>query len=196
MERFPNLVIVYSEGQVGRMPYEIERADKLWAERATTPSAGTSLPHKPSSLHPPPHLRCVFDDEIGLKNRAPSGWIRSASRRTTRTPTAPSRTARRWPATSAPRLLRRGGDLEVPPWQRHPLLRPRALRRHQESETSHRLHRQRCRDNIAAAATSPDRYCSSTSAPAMTAVVMVFCSPDRRCRSASVTIARFLIWSA
>ena len=68
LERFPDLVISYSEGQVGWMPYVIERADKLWAERGDN-SFGTSLPHKPSSYIHHRIYGCVFDDEIGLKNR-------------------------------------------------------------------------------------------------------------------------------
>ncbi len=68
LERFPNLVIAYSEGQVGWMPYVIERADKLWAERGDN-SFGTSLPHKPSSYIHHRIYGCVFDDEIGLQNR-------------------------------------------------------------------------------------------------------------------------------
>ncbi len=68
MERFPTLVIAYSEGQVGWMPYVLERADKLWAERGDN-SFGTSLPHKPSSYLHHRIYGCVFDDEIGLKNR-------------------------------------------------------------------------------------------------------------------------------
>jgi predicted TIM-barrel fold metal-dependent hydrolase len=68
MERFPDLVIAYSEGQVGWMPYVIERADKLWAERGDN-SFGTSLPHKPSSYIHHRIYGCVFDDEIGLQNR-------------------------------------------------------------------------------------------------------------------------------
>jgi hypothetical protein len=68
MERFPELVIAYSEGQVGWMPYVIERMDKLWAERGDN-SFGTSLPHKPSSYIHHRIYGCVFDDEIGLKNR-------------------------------------------------------------------------------------------------------------------------------
>ena len=50
------------------MPYVIERADKLWAERGDN-SFGTSLPHKPSSYIHHRIYGCVFDDEIGLKNR-------------------------------------------------------------------------------------------------------------------------------
>jgi predicted TIM-barrel fold metal-dependent hydrolase len=68
LERFPTLRIAYSEGQVGWMPYVIERADKLWAERSDN-SFGTSLPNKPSSYIPGRIYGCVFDDETGLRNR-------------------------------------------------------------------------------------------------------------------------------
>src|ERR671910_112087 len=68
LDRFPGLTIAYSEGQVGWMPYVLERADKLWAERGDN-SFGTSLPQKPSSYVHHRIYGCVFDDEIGLKNR-------------------------------------------------------------------------------------------------------------------------------
>ena len=68
MERFPNLVLAYSEGQVGWMPYVIERADKLWAERSDN-SFGTSLPNPPSSYIHHRIYGCIFDDEVGLRNR-------------------------------------------------------------------------------------------------------------------------------
>ena len=53
LERFPTLSIAYSEGQVGWMPYVLERADKLWAERSDdsfgsrcrTRRRATSRPH-------------------------------------------------------------------------------------------------------------------------------------------------------
>src|SRR5580765_5066515 len=68
LERFPTLKIAYSEGQVGWMPYVFERADKLWAERSSN-SFGTSLPHAPSSYLKDRVYGCIFDDEIGLRNR-------------------------------------------------------------------------------------------------------------------------------
>jgi predicted TIM-barrel fold metal-dependent hydrolase len=68
MERFPTMKIAYSEGQVGWMPYVLERADKLWAERSDN-SFGTSLPHKPTSYIPGRIFGCIFDDETGLRNR-------------------------------------------------------------------------------------------------------------------------------
>jgi predicted TIM-barrel fold metal-dependent hydrolase len=68
LERFPTLTIAYSEGQVGWMPYVLERADKLWAERSDN-SFGTSLPHPPTSYVAGRIYGCIFDDETGLKNR-------------------------------------------------------------------------------------------------------------------------------
>src|SRR4051794_36055063 len=68
LERFSKLKIAYSEGQVGWMPYVFERADKLWAERSDN-SFGTSLPHAPSSYLKDRVYGCIFDDEIGLRNR-------------------------------------------------------------------------------------------------------------------------------
>jgi predicted TIM-barrel fold metal-dependent hydrolase len=68
LERFPTLKIAYSEGQVGWMPYVLERADKLWAERSDN-AFGTSLPHPPTSYLPGRVYGCIFDDEIGLRNR-------------------------------------------------------------------------------------------------------------------------------
>jgi predicted TIM-barrel fold metal-dependent hydrolase len=68
LERFPTLTIAYSEGQVGWMPYVLERADKLWAERSDN-SFGTSLPHPPTSYLAGRIYGCIFDDEIGLQNR-------------------------------------------------------------------------------------------------------------------------------
>jgi predicted TIM-barrel fold metal-dependent hydrolase len=68
LERFPTLKIAYSEGQVGWMPYVLERADKLWAERSDN-SFGTSLPRPPTSYIAGRIYGCVFDDETGLRNR-------------------------------------------------------------------------------------------------------------------------------
>jgi predicted TIM-barrel fold metal-dependent hydrolase len=67
LERFQGLKLAYSEGQVGWMPYLMERADKLAAERSDN-SFGTSLPHPPSS-YVSRIWGCVFDDEVGLANR-------------------------------------------------------------------------------------------------------------------------------
>ena len=68
LERFPDLKLAYSEGQVGWMPYVLERADKLWEERSDN-SFGTSLPNRPTSYIPDRVYGCIFDDETGLRNR-------------------------------------------------------------------------------------------------------------------------------
>ncbi len=66
--RFPKLKIAYAEGQVGWMPYVVERMDKIWEERGDA-SFGIDLPNPPSSYIPNHIWGCIFDDEIGLKNR-------------------------------------------------------------------------------------------------------------------------------
>ena len=66
--RFPKLRIAYAEGQVGWMPYVVERMDKIWEERGDA-SFGIDLPNPPSSYIPNHIWGCIFDDEIGLKNR-------------------------------------------------------------------------------------------------------------------------------
>jgi predicted TIM-barrel fold metal-dependent hydrolase len=68
LARFPELTIAYSEGQVGWMPYILERADKLWEERSNN-SFGTSLPNPPSSYIAGRVYGCIFDDATGLRNR-------------------------------------------------------------------------------------------------------------------------------
>jgi predicted TIM-barrel fold metal-dependent hydrolase len=68
MERFPRLRLAYSEGQVGWLPYLLERADKLWQERSDN-SFGTNLLSPPSSYLKGRVFGCIFDDETGLANR-------------------------------------------------------------------------------------------------------------------------------
>jgi predicted TIM-barrel fold metal-dependent hydrolase len=68
LERFPTLTLAYSEGQVGWMPYILERADKLWEERSDN-SFGTSLKVPPSSFIPNRVYGCIFDDAVGLRER-------------------------------------------------------------------------------------------------------------------------------
>ena len=67
-DRFPNMKIAYAEGQVGWMPYVLERADKLWEERSDN-AFGTNLTRPPSSYVPGHIWGCVFDDETGMANR-------------------------------------------------------------------------------------------------------------------------------
>ena len=68
LAKYPKLTIAYSEGQVGWMPYILERADKLWEERSDN-SFGTWLPEPPSSYIAGRVYGCIFDDATGLRNR-------------------------------------------------------------------------------------------------------------------------------
>ena len=70
--RFPGLKIAYAEGQVGWMPYVIERMDKIREERGDA-SFGIDLPDPPSTYIPGHVWGCIFDDETGLKNREAIG---------------------------------------------------------------------------------------------------------------------------
>jgi predicted TIM-barrel fold metal-dependent hydrolase len=65
LERFPRLKISFAECQVGWMPYILERADKLWAQRGDT-ALGSTLKSAPSSFIPGRVYGCIFDDETGL----------------------------------------------------------------------------------------------------------------------------------
>lgn len=67
-EYHPKLKVSYSEGQVGWLPYMLERADKLWHERANN-EFGTWIPNPPSTYIPDRVYFCMFDDEVGLRMR-------------------------------------------------------------------------------------------------------------------------------
>ncbi len=71
LSRYPDLHVAYAEGQVGWMPYLIERADVLWNER-TDNSFGTNgiqLAEPPSSYVRRQIFGCIFDDAPGLDQR-------------------------------------------------------------------------------------------------------------------------------
>ncbi|MDA8044378.1 MAG: amidohydrolase family protein [Actinomycetota bacterium] len=68
MERFPGLKLAYSEGQVGWMPYTLERMDKIWAE-FRGPEFGNHLSNPPSTYARGRVFGCIFDDDTGLRNR-------------------------------------------------------------------------------------------------------------------------------
>jgi len=65
---FPKMKIAYSEGQVGWMPYLLERADKIWEEFDGEQFENT-VPNPPSSYIAGRFCSCIFDDDTGLRNR-------------------------------------------------------------------------------------------------------------------------------
>jgi len=69
LARFPNLKIALSEGQVGWMPFSLERVDSIW-ERASVwePELVARVPERPSTYMDRVY-GCVFDDVHGLVSR-------------------------------------------------------------------------------------------------------------------------------
>jgi predicted TIM-barrel fold metal-dependent hydrolase len=70
LARHPQLKIALSEGQVGWMPYMLERLDALWGRGASYDSDfATRVPERPSSYISGRVYGCIFDDLVGLQNR-------------------------------------------------------------------------------------------------------------------------------
>ena len=70
LARHPNIKIALSEGQVGWMPFMLERLDSVW-ERSHFYGGRLrdALPEPPSSYVPGRVYGCVFDDVHGLASR-------------------------------------------------------------------------------------------------------------------------------
>jgi len=67
-ERFPNLTVAYSEGQIGWIPYVLERADKVWDDNRAWAGVADKVPNPPSSYYRDHVFGCFFDDPHGLKS--------------------------------------------------------------------------------------------------------------------------------
>ncbi len=68
-ERFPNLKIAYSEGQIGWLPYAIRRADKVWHAKDKEGGDYVRTPNPPSSYVKGHVYGCIFDDDTALLSR-------------------------------------------------------------------------------------------------------------------------------
>ena len=65
LEQFPNLRLAYSEGQIGWLPYVLERADDVW--ESTAPGPASRTPSRTAEhLLLPPDVRFFFRDRHGL----------------------------------------------------------------------------------------------------------------------------------
>jgi len=64
--KFPELTIAYSEGQIGWIPYILERADKVWEENRGWNGVYGVIPEPPSTYYYRQIYGCFFDDEHGL----------------------------------------------------------------------------------------------------------------------------------
>ena len=68
LARFPNIKLAYSEGQIGWMPYTLERIDYVWDEFPDE-QFGNRLDQPPSTYTRGRVFGCLFDDPTGLRNR-------------------------------------------------------------------------------------------------------------------------------
>ena len=66
--RFPELKVAYSEGQIGWIPYILERADTVWEENRAWGGVADIVPEKPSSYFKDHVWGCFFDDAHGLRS--------------------------------------------------------------------------------------------------------------------------------
>jgi predicted TIM-barrel fold metal-dependent hydrolase len=71
--RYPKLKLAYSEGQIGWIPYALERADTIWEHHDSWIRAKDRIPNPPSSYYYGRIFGCFTSDEIGLKNIADVG---------------------------------------------------------------------------------------------------------------------------
>ena len=66
--QFPRLKIAYSEGQIGWIPYILERADTVWRENRGWGGIADKVLEPPSELFKRHVYGCFFDDPHGLKS--------------------------------------------------------------------------------------------------------------------------------
>jgi predicted TIM-barrel fold metal-dependent hydrolase len=65
--RYPELKVAYSEGQIGWLPYILERADDVWANHGAW-AKGAKLPEAPSEFYKRHVYGCFFRDEHGIRS--------------------------------------------------------------------------------------------------------------------------------
>jgi predicted TIM-barrel fold metal-dependent hydrolase len=66
--RIPDLKVAYSEGQIGWIPYILERADRVWEDNRGWGGVADIVPEKPSSYFKDHVWGCFFDDAHGLRS--------------------------------------------------------------------------------------------------------------------------------
>jgi predicted TIM-barrel fold metal-dependent hydrolase len=68
LAQFPNLRIAYSEGQIGWLPYVLERADDVWEQHRAWAGVADAVPDPPSSYYHRSVFGCFFRDEHGIRS--------------------------------------------------------------------------------------------------------------------------------
>src|SRR6202163_2964774 len=66
--RFPRLVLAYSEGQIGWLPYVLERADDVWRDHRAWGGVKDLVPNPPSTYYYDHVYGCFFKDRHGLES--------------------------------------------------------------------------------------------------------------------------------
>jgi predicted TIM-barrel fold metal-dependent hydrolase len=66
--RFPRLKLAYSEGQMGWLPYILERADDVWLEHRAWGGVRDRVPEPPSTYFRRNVFACFFRDRHGLRS--------------------------------------------------------------------------------------------------------------------------------
>jgi predicted TIM-barrel fold metal-dependent hydrolase len=64
--QFPELRVAYSEGQIGWIPYILERADDVWSEHRAWGGVAEKVPEPPSTYYYDHVFGCFFRDQHGL----------------------------------------------------------------------------------------------------------------------------------
>ena len=65
--RHPQLRLAYSEGQIGWIPYILERADDVWVEHRAWGGVQDVMPEPPSYYYHRQVFGCFFRDRHGLE---------------------------------------------------------------------------------------------------------------------------------
>ena len=66
--RFPTIQLAYSEGQIGWLPYILERADDVWTDHRAWAEVRDIIPEPPSSYYRKHVFGCFFKDRHGLES--------------------------------------------------------------------------------------------------------------------------------
>ena len=66
--KFPTIKLAYSEGQIGWLPYILERADDVWTDHRAWAEVKDIVPEPPSSYFHGHVFGCFFKDRHGLES--------------------------------------------------------------------------------------------------------------------------------
>jgi predicted TIM-barrel fold metal-dependent hydrolase len=73
LARYPNIKIAYSEGQVGWMPFLLQRMDQVFIRSRAWTDLDAALTEPPSTYVAGRVYGCVFDDDFGIASHAAIG---------------------------------------------------------------------------------------------------------------------------